>query len=234
MLGSIRKFSKTFMAKIFIAIIALPFILWGMGDIFSSGKQNIIAEINDETISSKEFISYIQKIELSKEQVENFGKSQILENILSNYLSEKIIEIESEAKGIMLTDKGLKNIIISDKSFKKKDIKWIKIRTRRLQHNAVAEENEIIGMSPKRSIRSGVPILLSSIRRPILVAKGSLVTMFLQAPQMTLSAQGKALENGSDGDVIPISNMHSKKIVEAEIIAHGKLAVRATAQIAMN
>ena len=46
MLGSIRKFSKTFMAKIFIAIIALPFILWGMGDIFSSGKQNIIAEIN--------------------------------------------------------------------------------------------------------------------------------------------------------------------------------------------
>tara|TARA_Y100000813_G_scaffold122273_1_gene87711 strand:- start:1961 stop:3412 length:1452 start_codon:yes stop_codon:yes gene_type:complete len=126
MLGSIRKFSKTFMAKIFIAIIALPFILWGMGDIFSSGKQNIIAEINDETISSKEFISYIQKIELSKEQVENFGKSQILENILSNYLSEKIIEIESKKKGIILTDKALKNIIISDKSFQK-DKKFLRV-----------------------------------------------------------------------------------------------------------
>ena len=126
MLGSIRKFSKTFMAKIFIAIIALPFILWGMGDIFSSGKQNIIAEINDETISSKEFISYIQKIELSKEQVENFGKSQILENILSNYLSEKIIEIESKKKGIILTDKALKNIIISDKSFQK-DKKYLRV-----------------------------------------------------------------------------------------------------------
>ncbi len=121
MLGSIRKFSKTFMAKIFIAIIALPFILWGMGDIFRSGKQNVLAEINDETISSKEFINYIQKIELSKEQVENFGKSQILENILSNYLSEKIIEIESRKKGIKLTDNGLKNIIISDKSFQRDD-----------------------------------------------------------------------------------------------------------------
>ena len=121
MLGSIRKFSKTFMAKIFIAIIALPFILWGMGDIFSSGKQNILAEINDKPVSSKEFISYIQKIELSKEQVENFGKSQILENILSNYLSEKIIEIESKKKGIMLTDLGLKNIIISDKSFQREN-----------------------------------------------------------------------------------------------------------------
>ena len=121
MLGSIRKFSKTFMAKIFIAIIALPFILWGMGDIFSSGKQNILAEINDKPVSSKEFISYIQKIELSKEQVENFGKSQILENILGNYLSEKIIEIESKKKGIMLTDLGLKNIIISDKSFQREN-----------------------------------------------------------------------------------------------------------------
>ncbi len=126
MLGSIRKFSKTFMAKIFIAIIALPFILWGMGDIFRSGKQNVLAEINNERISSKEFISYIQKIELSKEQVENFGKSQILENILSNYLSEKIIEIESENKGIKLTDKSLKNIIISDKSFQR-DNKFLRV-----------------------------------------------------------------------------------------------------------
>ena len=92
MLGSIRKFSKTFMAKIFIAIIALPFILWGMGDIFSSGKQNILAEINEERISSKEFVNYLQKIELTKEQVESLGKSQVLENLLSNYLSEKIIK----------------------------------------------------------------------------------------------------------------------------------------------
>ena len=127
MLGSIRKFSKTFLAKIFIAIIALPFILWGMGDIFRSGKQNILAEINDEVISSKEFIGYIQKIELSQEQIESLGKPQILENILSNYLSEKIIEIESEAKGIMLTDKALKNIIISDKSFEK-DNKFSRVK----------------------------------------------------------------------------------------------------------
>tara|TARA_Y100000591_G_C21820379_1_gene693289 strand:- start:179 stop:1630 length:1452 start_codon:yes stop_codon:yes gene_type:complete len=121
MLGSIRKFSKTFMAKIFIAIIALPFILWGMGDIFSSGKQNILAEINEERISSKEFVNYLQKIELTKEQVESLGKSQVLENLLSNYLSEKIIEIESKEKGIILTDEGLKKIIVSDKSFHKEN-----------------------------------------------------------------------------------------------------------------
>ena len=48
MLASIRKFSKSIFAKIFIAIIALPFVMWGMGDVFRSGKQNVIVEINNE------------------------------------------------------------------------------------------------------------------------------------------------------------------------------------------
>ena len=98
MLGSIRKFTKSFVAKIFIAIIALPFLLWGMGDVFRSGKQNVLVEINDEKISTKEFITYIQKIKLSKKEIENIGKSKILDHILTNYISEKIINIESKKK----------------------------------------------------------------------------------------------------------------------------------------
>ena len=47
MLSSIRKFSKTFTAKIFVAIIALPFIFWGMGPLFVSWKKNVLLEIND-------------------------------------------------------------------------------------------------------------------------------------------------------------------------------------------
>ena len=81
MFGSIRKFSKSFLAKIFIAIIALPFLLWGMGDVFRSGKQNVLVEINDKKISSKEFVAYIQKIKLSKSEIERVGKSKIFDDI---------------------------------------------------------------------------------------------------------------------------------------------------------
>ena len=119
MLGSIRKFSKSFVAKIFIAIIALPFVMWGMGDVFRSGKQNILVEINDEKISSKEFIAYIQKVKLSKNEIENIGKSKIIDDILTNYISEKILSIEGEKKGIQLTDSALKKILVGDKSFQK-------------------------------------------------------------------------------------------------------------------
>ena len=112
MLGSIRNFSKSFLAKIFVAIIALPFVLWGMGDIFSSGKQNVIAEINQKKISSKEFINYIQKISITKKEMDTIGKDKFFEDLLTNYISEKIISIEGEKKGVELSDVGLKKILI--------------------------------------------------------------------------------------------------------------------------
>ena len=121
MLSSIRKFSKSFMAKIFIAIIALPFLLWGMGDVFRSGKQNVIVEINKDKISSKEFVNYIQKVQLTNEEIKKFGKSKIFDDVLTNYISEKIISIETEKKGLVLTDKSLREIIFSDKNFQKNE-----------------------------------------------------------------------------------------------------------------
>ena len=127
MFGSIRKFSKSFLAKIFIAIIALPFLLWGMGDVFRSGKQNVLVDINDEKISSKEFVAYIQKIKLSKSEIERVGKSKIFDDILTNYISEKIIRIEGEKKGIQLTDVALKKILTETRNFQK-DNKFSRIK----------------------------------------------------------------------------------------------------------
>ncbi len=124
--------------------------------------------------------------------------------------------------------------VLAGDAIKARDLKWIKVRAQRVQPNTVIAEADIVGMTPRRGLRPGYPVLLSSIHRPIMVAKGSLVTMFLQVPKMVLTAQGKALENGSDGDIIRISNTQSKKVVEAEIIGLGKVAVRGTAQLAMN
>ena len=42
MLGTLGKFSSSIFAKIFLFIIAIPFVFWGMGDLFSGGNQNTI------------------------------------------------------------------------------------------------------------------------------------------------------------------------------------------------
>ena len=59
MLSSIRNFSKSIYAKIFLIIIAIPFVFWGMGPVFNSGSKNVIVEIGNDKISIQEFGAFI-------------------------------------------------------------------------------------------------------------------------------------------------------------------------------
>ncbi len=62
MLSSLRKFSETLTAKIFIALIALSFVFWGINDFYKSSYNNAIAEINGDEISFNEFTKEYSKI----------------------------------------------------------------------------------------------------------------------------------------------------------------------------
>lgn len=123
--------------------------------------------------------------------------------------------------------------ILRQEIITKKDIKWIKVRSRRLQTDTIMNEEDLIGKSPRRGLRQGLPVRLTSVRKPILVSKGSLVTIILWSPKMVLTAQGKAIIGGSDGDIIQVKNTQSNSIVEAKVISAGRVMVRPTAQLAM-
>ena len=74
MTTSIGKLSKSFFIKLLVGIIILPFVFWGMGDVFRGGNQNVIATIDSEKISTQEFISYVRQMNLKEEQVKNLKK----------------------------------------------------------------------------------------------------------------------------------------------------------------
>ena len=57
MLNNIRNFSKTITAKIFLFIVAVPFVFWGMGDVFTSGNTNSLAKINNDIFQDDQNIS---------------------------------------------------------------------------------------------------------------------------------------------------------------------------------
>ena len=116
MLSSIGKFSKSLSIKILVGIIILPFIFWGMGDIFRGGNQNIIATIDSEKISTKEFFNYLNRLNLNEKE-RNQLKTGLIERILSEYIGKKIVELEVEYFGITLSDSSLRDIITNDKTF---------------------------------------------------------------------------------------------------------------------
>ena len=55
MLTAIGKFSKSFFVKLLVGIIILPFVFWGMGDVFRGGNQNVIATVTLKKLVLKNF-----------------------------------------------------------------------------------------------------------------------------------------------------------------------------------
>ena len=119
-------------------------------------------------------------------------------------------------------------------TIRKTDIKWIRDRSDNLQRDIVLDPKELVGMVPRRPLSAMTPVRTHDVRRPIAVKKGGLVIIILRRPGMLLTAKGRALEDGSHGDVIQVSNTQSNTVIDAEVTGTNKVAVRPTGRIAMN
>jgi flagella basal body P-ring formation protein FlgA len=105
------------------------------------------------------------------------------------------------------------------------DIETIAVKSERLGEGYVTSAAELVGKTPRRAIRPGDPVRPTDIQAPIVIHKGELVTIVLQARSMVLTAQGKALDDGARGATIRISNTRSSRVVEAIVTAPGTAAV---------
>ena len=117
MTTSIGKLSKSFFVKTLVGIIILPFVFWGMGDVFRGGNQNVIATIDSKKLSTQEFVNYLNRLNLNEEQIKNLPKTDLMEQILSEYIGKKVMALEIESLGITINDTALMNIIKNDKLF---------------------------------------------------------------------------------------------------------------------
>ena len=117
MTTSIGKLSKSFFIKLLVGIIILPFVFWGMGDVFRGGNQNVIATIDSKKVSTQEFVNYVNRLNLNKEQIKNLPKTDLLEKILSEFIGRKVMSFEIEKLGIEVSDSALRNMIKNDKLF---------------------------------------------------------------------------------------------------------------------
>ena len=153
MLRTIRKFSSSIFAKIFLLLIAIPFIFWGMGPVFQSGKQNTIAEIGNEKISTDDFVNYI-RYNAPDPDFETLDKD-LIEKLLSKLIGEKIIALEIENHDIKLSENSLSTIIKNQKTFKK-DNKFSRIEYEKFlvknSLNAVVFETNISNQVKKEQL----------------------------------------------------------------------------------
>jgi len=124
MLSSLRKFSETVMAKIFIVLIALSFVFWGINDFYRSDYNDTIAEIDGNEISFNEFANEFNKI-IRNNNIQS-QKIAIEKNIhilaISNIISEKLLKLHAKNLGIMIDDTVIAIEIKNSNEFKDKEV----------------------------------------------------------------------------------------------------------------
>ena len=145
MLNKLRNFSKGKLATVLVAIIIIPFVFWGMGSVFSGGKTNSVAKINNFNISTKDFVDHINKSKLSTDEIKENINNNILEEFLTELVSNSLIDIEIKDLNIMISDKNLAERIKKNKSFHDEKNKFSRLKYEKflLENNIPAAEFEI-------------------------------------------------------------------------------------------
>ena len=145
MLNKLRNFSKGKLATVLVAIIIIPFVFWGMGSVFSGGKTNSVAKINNFNISTKDFVDHINKSKLNTDIIKENINNNILEEFLTELVSNSLIDIEIKDLNIMISDKNLAERIRKNKSFHDEKNKFSRLKYEKflLENNIPAAKFEI-------------------------------------------------------------------------------------------
>lgn len=118
----------------------------------------------------------------------------------------------------------LKNALRPGDVIGPQDLSYVEMRETELPGAALLDAEDLAGRTPRRGLAAMKPVLASDLVLPPVVKKGDLVTVALADGPIALTLQGRALQNGAEGEVIRVANTVSNKIVDA--VVTGAQAVR--------
>ncbi len=140
MLNKLRGFSNSKLAGVLVVIIIIPFVFWGMGSVFSGGNTNNVAKINNESISTQDFVNHINQSRISNEIIKKNIDKNILEEILSELVSNKLLEMEINDLEVNISEITLAQTIKSNEVFLDENNKFSRIKYEKflLENNLTA------------------------------------------------------------------------------------------------
>ncbi len=119
----------------------------------------------------------------------------------------------------------LNRTILPGQAIRARDIGWMSMPTLRIGRNIIRDKDQLVGMTPRRGLNTATPIKLSDLQRPQIISRGKPVTILFKSGKITLTAIGKAVENGGRGDIIRVMNAKSHKTIEAVVTGPNQVQV---------
>ena len=103
------------------------------------------------------------------------------------------------------------------------DLAYQSVAPSAAQAGIVTSMNDLDGMEARRVLRAGEPIRPDDVRKPIIVTKGSTVTMSFAEPGITLTAVGKAMTEGGMGETVTVLNPVSYRQISCTVTGAGQV-----------
>jgi flagella basal body P-ring formation protein FlgA len=89
-----------------------------------------------------------------------------------------------------------------------------------------ASREQAVGMQMRRQIRAGQPLRAADLAKPDLVQRDQAVSIIFQTAGLYLTTRGKALENGTEGDIVSVLNVQSKRTVSGTVTGRGQVTIQ--------
>jgi flagella basal body P-ring formation protein FlgA len=88
-----------------------------------------------------------------------------------------------------------------------------------------AGRDAAVGMQARRQLRAGQALRVTDLAKPDLVTRDQNVTLVYESSGLYLTIRGKALEGGTEGDVVTVLNLQSKRTVSGIVVGRGQVSV---------
>jgi flagella basal body P-ring formation protein FlgA len=92
--------------------------------------------------------------------------------------------------------------------------------------NDGAVRDQALGMQMRHSMRAGQALRVADLTKPDLVQRDQAVTLIYQTAGIYLTTRGKALESGTEGDVVSVLNPQSKRTVTGVVTGRGQVTIQ--------
>lgn len=103
------------------------------------------------------------------------------------------------------------------------DISSEVVNISQVRQGQLTDAESIVGKEVQRPVAQGDTFRSAGLAAPLVVKRGDLVRIEIQAGAISVASQGTAMSHGRVGDRIRVRNSSSDRIVTAQVIAAGKV-----------
>ena len=118
-----------------------------------------------------------------------------------------------------------KRLISAGATISADDLEWQPVQLRRLSGNSLTDAEQLIGRVAKRPLKAGQILRQSDVAVSPVIRKNDLIRLVVKTGQMTLSVQGKAMQDAALGQTIRVINVNSNRQLSGTVVDAGTVAV---------